>query len=118
MRHARPVFKTIEIETVNVCNGKCMFCPVSSSSPYRRKTHVMEYEIFEKIINDLVEMNYQGAIALYSNNEPFIDKTIVSKMKYVRSLLPDNVLYLYTNGSLLDKKKGAGIFNLFRSFGN
>lgn len=50
MRHGKPVFRTIEIETMNVCNGKCLFCPVSSSSPYRRKTHAMEQEIFEKLL--------------------------------------------------------------------
>lgn len=105
MRHAAPVFRSIEIETVNACNGKCKFCPVSLSSHYIRKTHVMEQEVFEKIINDLLEMNYQGAIGLYSNNEPFLDQEIVSKMKYVRSLLHDNILYLYTNGSLLDLEK-------------
>lgn len=45
----------------------------------------MEKEVFEKIIRDLSNMNYQGSIGLYSNNEPYIDQNILSKMEYERS---------------------------------
>lgn len=105
MKCAGPVFRNIEIETINICNGKCRFCPVSTISPHKREIKVMEKEVFEKIIRDLSNMNYQGSIGLYSNNEPYIDQNILSKMEYVRSFFPNNILYLYTNGSLLDYEK-------------
>lgn len=67
----------------------------------------MEDHVFEKIVSDLVGMHYQGSIGLYSNNEPYMDSKIIMKMQYIRRFLPYNILYLYTNGSLLDYEKAT-----------
>ena len=95
-----PIFSHIEIETVNRCNGKCSFCPVSVGHDIRPYA-VMDDRLFYKIIDELGEMDYRGRIALFSNNEPFIDKRIVMFHEYARKKLPNARFHLYTNGSLL-----------------
>lgn len=99
-----PLFSSVEIETVNACNGRCSFCPVNKDSDPR--THItMRRDLFERIITELQFLNYSGRLGLFSNNEPFLDKRIIDFAKYAREHLPHAYLYLYTNGSLLTLKK-------------
>lgn len=61
----------------------------------------MDKYIFEKIINDLKKINYNGTVGLYSNNEPLLDSDIISKAEYIKKMIPNCKLYIYTNGILL-----------------
>lgn len=103
-----PIFSHIEIETVNRCNGKCSFCPVSVGHDVRTYA-VMEDKLFYKIIDELEELDYRGRIALFSNNEPFIDKRIIMFHEYARRKLANARFHLYTNGSLLTLEKFISI---------
>lgn len=96
------MFHHIEIETINRCNGLCSFCPVNCRIDPREK-QLMTRELFEKIINELSEMNYSGRISLFSNNEPLLDNRIAELHKYARGRLPNARFHLYTNGTLLNK---------------
>lgn len=99
-----PLFKTIEIETINRCNGSCSFCPVNKFSD-PRPFKMMDENLFLSIIKQLVDINYRGSIALYSNNEPLLDKRILDLLQIVKEYLPNNCLYLFTNGKLLTNEK-------------
>ncbi|WP_371363020.1 S-adenosyl-L-methionine-dependent 2-deoxy-scyllo-inosamine dehydrogenase [Sporomusa rhizae] len=103
-----PLFQTIEIETINRCNSTCSFCPVNKHAD-TRDFKVMDLELFVSIIKQLKELNYSGSIGLYSNNEPFLDERIVELARLAKEQLPDNHLYLYTNGTLLTLEKFTGI---------
>lgn len=102
--HNVPLFEHIEIETINRCNGICEFCPVSVQNE-KRDYKEMEWNLFTKIINELSEINYTGKLALFSNNEPFLDETIIEKHKYAREKLPNARIHLFTNGILLSIEK-------------
>jgi len=102
--NAPPLFQAIELETVNRCNGKCTFCPVNVNEK-QRKYAKMSRELFEKIISELKDIGYSGKIALFSNNEPFLDERIIEWNRIVRGALPEASVYLYTNGSLLNVEK-------------
>ncbi|NYT01172.1 MAG: radical SAM protein [Methanosarcinales archaeon] len=98
--HPFPLFSSIEIETINPCNNDCSFCPVSRGQdprPYR----LMDRKLFMSIIYQLKELEYSGAICLFSNNEPLLDRRMVEMNRIARNALPDAHLYLYTNGKLL-----------------
>ena len=105
------LFHHIEIETINRCNGTCEFCPVNSLVDSREKK-VMTEELFKKIIDELSEMNYSGRIALFSNNEPFLDKRIIEFHHYTRKKLPNARMHLFTNGTLLTLDKFIEITEL------
>ena len=106
-----PLFKLIEIETINRCNGKCSFCPVNSDID-PREYHYMSDELFIKIINDLCDIGYNETISIYSNNESFLDPKIIERLEYAKNKLPTAYHMLYTNGSLLTKEKYEHIVKL------
>ena len=99
-----PLFKSIEIETVNRCNGTCPFCPVNINEKQRPYAK-MDSNLFYKIINELSDLHYSGELALFSNNEPFLDNRMVDFCKYAKEHVPNAYLYLYTNGSVLSLEK-------------
>lgn len=95
-----PLFGTIEIETLNRCNNVCSFCPVNKNAD-TREYKKMELDLFVKIMEKLKAAQYQGSIGIYSNNEPFLDERICEIARITKDYMPDNHLYLYTNGILL-----------------
>lgn len=95
-----PLFSAVEIETINRCNNTCSFCPVNSRDD-PRPYMVMKEELFDSIIKQLQELNYSGSIAIYSNNEPLIDKRIIDFYRIARKSLPDAHLFMYSNGILM-----------------
>jgi radical SAM protein with 4Fe4S-binding SPASM domain len=103
-----PMFKLIELETINRCNNTCSFCPANKLVD-TRDFALMSEELFLKIIAELNELNYDGSLALYSSNEPFLDKRIIKFLKIAHENLPNAKLHLATNGTLLtlDKFKEA-----------
>lgn len=99
--HGKEVlFDHVEIETVNRCNGSCDFCPVSKNRDPREYKKMTE-ELFQNIIGQLADMNYSGKLALFSNNEPFLDEDILERHQYARNMLPNARMHLFTNGTLL-----------------
>lgn len=99
-----PLFEHIEIETINRCNGTCDFCPVSAAHDIREKK-LMEESVFRSIIEQLSDLDYSGRLAIFSNNEPFLDKRIIDFNKYARQILKKARIHLFTNGSLLTLEK-------------
>lgn len=100
------LFKRIEIETINRCNGSCTFCAVNVKEP-QRPLAKMNDELLHKIIKDLKEIGYTGEVSLFSNNEPLIDQFIVERCEYAAKELPNARHILFTNGKLLTKEKYA-----------
>ncbi|MCM1559151.1 MAG: SPASM domain-containing protein [Butyrivibrio sp.] len=99
-----PLFQQVMIETVNRCNGKCSFCPANVGSevrPFKK----MDEALFYKIIEQLKDLNYAGAIYLNVNNEPFIDTRILTFAGCIKKEIPKAKVNIITNGTLLTKEK-------------
>lgn len=94
----------ISIETINRCNSTCTFCPANKNDD-KRPFQKMDEELFKKIIAELKELNYDGYLNLYVNNEPFMDKRIEDWYKYAKENLPKAKMLLYTNGLLITKDR-------------
>jgi len=99
-----PLFSRVEIETINRCNGSCTFCPVNKNDD-TRKPEKMTEELFDKIINELHELEYSGDIGLFANNEPFLDKRLEAFTKKTRELLPKARIEIYSNGTLIELER-------------
>ncbi|MBO6179974.1 MAG: SPASM domain-containing protein [Selenomonadaceae bacterium] len=106
----KPLFRYLEIETVNRCNGECGFCPVNVFQK-QRKYHKMSKELFKSIINQLAILDYRSNIALFSNNEPFIDERLGEFVQYARQNLPHAKLFLISNGTLITLDKFKSIIH-------
>lgn len=98
------LFETIELETINRCNGECSFCPVNRKDD-KREFKIMDEDLFKNIINQLRDMNYDGRIQIFSNNEPLLDKRICGFAKYAKETCPKAHLSIFTNGILLNEEK-------------
>jgi radical SAM protein with 4Fe4S-binding SPASM domain len=107
-----PIFKSIEIETINRCNGTCSFCPVNRNDD-PRPLKKMTRELFEKIIGELSDMRYDGRLNLYSNNEPLIDDRIVEFAEYAKEKVTQATLTLFTNCTLLTLDKFKNLIKWF-----
>lgn len=94
------LFDHVEIETISRCNGICDFCPVSRKRD-SRELKIMSDVLFEKIIDELSEMDYCGKLALFSNNEPLLDKKIIQRHHLVRKRVPNARMHLFTNATLM-----------------
>lgn len=104
------LFTAVEIETINRCNGNCSFCPVSRKNDIRPFMK-MERDLYKKIIDELISLNYSGRLALFSNNEAFLDSRITEFARYARAGLPNAFIYLYTNATLLTVEKYSEIID-------
>jgi len=96
-----PLFKIIELETINRCNSLCQFCPVNAKAPQRPKKYMAD-ELFHKIIKELKELNFTGQVCMFSANEPFLDPNIVSRIQYAKTNLPNAKINITSNGSMLN----------------
>jgi MoaA/NifB/PqqE/SkfB family radical SAM enzyme len=99
-----PLFRYVEIETVNRCNGVCEFCPVNRFDDIREEKWMSD-TLFRDIIGQLERIHFNGALSLYSNNEPLLDERIIDFYRYARKALPNAYLFLFTNGTLLGLDK-------------
>lgn len=99
-----PYFKFLMLETINRCNGRCAFCPANVTVE-KREYRKMSEELFNKVVGDLVEMEWKGKIFLQVNNEPLIDIRILAFASEIRKKLPDSKICIITNGSLLNINK-------------
>jgi len=91
----------VNIETANTCTRRCPYCKFGIERRWDKK--VMERRIFEKILYDLKAVNYSGLIGPFANNEPLMDRRMVSFIRMIRDILPSAQSYLFTNGDLLEK---------------
>jgi radical SAM protein with 4Fe4S-binding SPASM domain len=87
---------SIQIENTAYCNRKCPWCPQSKLDfgPDDR----MDWKTLEKVVKDLVEMNYQGRIHPYGNGEPLTDSDFIKRVRYIKNRLPKSHMYIATNG--------------------
>jgi MoaA/NifB/PqqE/SkfB family radical SAM enzyme len=92
------LFSLISIETGAKCNRTCSFCPVSVSP---REDEWMPLEMIEKILSDLVQLDYKKRVALYSYNEPMRDERLVEIIKKFRDKLPRVCMMINTNGDYI-----------------
>jgi hypothetical protein len=95
------MFKVIEIETYNICNRKCNYCPNSINE---NEPHYMDEKLFYKIIDQLSDLDYKGRISLHRYGEPLLDKRLNKFVKYAKDRCPGAYITIFTNGDYLDYK--------------
>jgi len=88
--------KTLTIETTNICNAFCTFCP---HPKMKRNQTMMATLLYEKIITEAKELGVEEVILSFFG-EPFCDRNLMNRIKFAK----ENGLKvtLYTNGILLD----------------
>lgn len=75
----RPLF--LHLETVNICNLKCVICPYVVM---RRDKETMDAELFETILDDYVDMGGGDVGLTPSVGDIFLDRRIVDRVRSLR----------------------------------
>jgi MoaA/NifB/PqqE/SkfB family radical SAM enzyme len=87
---------TVQIETTNACNSKCIICPHKRMG---RTIKTMDDDIFMKVIDECAKYKC-GNVHLHNFGEPLLDKKIIQRIKYAKDKGLQRVK-IFSNGSLL-----------------
>lgn len=96
---------TIELNVTELCNRKCVFCPRHDPAVYPNKKLYMEKRVIDRLITQLKENNYNGAIHISGFGEPLLNPDILDHIIYIKNNLNDCYLELTTNGDFLTAEK-------------
>jgi MoaA/NifB/PqqE/SkfB family radical SAM enzyme len=94
--------RMVQIQTRTGCNAACVFCPYSDTYDKLPKGQMSD-SLFHKIVEEIAQHNTTHRISPYLMNEPFFDKTILEKARYIKKHVPKARIVLTTNGSLLSQ---------------
>ena len=93
---------TVEINTTEMCNRKCVFCPRFDENVYPNRPLHLQVEDMEKIANSLKEINYKNKISFSGFGENLLNKKFYEIIKKTREILPHNLIECNTNGDVLN----------------
>jgi radical SAM protein with 4Fe4S-binding SPASM domain len=111
MDNGFPLFSIIEFNITGSCNRDCSFCPVSNPKVYTKTKDGITLELFEKIIQDLEEINYEGKILFSAFSEPLLHKKLEGLISIARTYLPQVRIEIVSNGDLLTAKKLKNLYD-------
>lgn len=106
-----PVFSIIEFNIYGNCNRECVFCPVSDANLYERKQEGISLQLFNKILDDLIEINYEGKILFSAFSEPLLHKQLNLLIMNAKTKLPNSRIEIVSNGDLITPKKLKSMFD-------
>lgn len=92
------MFKSIQIQTTTKCTRNCAWCPNDKLEQGK-----MSLENYEIIMENLLGIDYEGRIHPYLMAEPLCDERIFDIISLTRKFFPENIIFLYTNGDLLNE---------------
>lgn len=88
----------LQIEVTNVCNAACVFCEYPTMS---RPKGTMDMDLFRKVINEAITIPQIEAVTLTGLGETLLDRFLVERVGYIRTMMPKVRIDLYTNGTFL-----------------
>ncbi len=106
------------IELSSKCNLNCSYCINRFLVKFPlRKAEIMHNLVFDASLNllkRLVERGTQEEVNLNGNGESFLDPQLVQRVKRVKDIVPNQIVMLCTNGTLITNSlarnlKEAGI---------
>ena len=92
------MFRVVELEVNSMCNRTCGYCPNVSA---KRPLGYMEPALFEKIIGELGDINFDGRISYHFYGEPLLDKRLPDFVEFSKKRVPKGSTEIYSNGDFL-----------------
>ncbi|MBI2834824.1 MAG: radical SAM protein [Acidobacteria bacterium] len=94
----------VQIESTNICNAKCTFCP---RDDMLRRQGVMDMLLYRKIVDECADLGIRH-VRVHNYGEPFIDRTLVDKVRYAKQTGIAEV-GMISNGSLISDETARGM---------
>jgi len=104
--------QSIDIQTKSGCNAHCSFCPVGKEE--NKIYGTMSDELFEKIIDEVIEYPNIRRIDPYLLNDPLVDKRMPVRLEYIakkRGKRQSPKIRITTNAGLLTEEMGYGLLH-------
>jgi MoaA/NifB/PqqE/SkfB family radical SAM enzyme len=105
-RDEAPLPEIVQIESTNICNAKCVFCP---RDDMERRQGIMDMALFRKIVDECVELGIPH-VRMHNYGEPFVDRSLVDKVRYAKQKGVAQV-GMISNGSLITEGAARGIID-------
>jgi MoaA/NifB/PqqE/SkfB family radical SAM enzyme len=94
----------VQIESTNLCNAKCVFCP---RDEMHRRQGVMDFDLYRKVVDECAALGITH-VREHNYGEPFLDKQLVEKVRYAKSRGIAEV-GMISNGSLITEEIAQGL---------
>src|SRR5579859_4490277 len=94
----------VQIESTNICNAKCVFCP---RDEMHRRQGVMSRELFRKIVDECAALGIRH-VRMHNYGEAFLDRYLTEKVRYAKERGIKEV-GMISNGSLITEKVARAI---------
>jgi len=107
---------TIEINTTELCNRTCVFCPRHNPEVFPNRNLNMSTYGASLIAKHLSEANYKGKISLSGFGENTLNNQFPEIIRSFRNELPDNIIECNTNGDFLTQEYAENLFEKGLSF--
>lgn len=94
----------VQIESTNICNAKCVFCP---RDDMERDQGIMSWDLFTKVADECAALGI-GHVRLHNYGESFVDRKLVDKIAYAKKKGIKEV-GIISNGSLITEAAARGV---------
>jgi MoaA/NifB/PqqE/SkfB family radical SAM enzyme len=94
----------VQIESTNMCNAKCVFCP---RDEMHRVEGIMSMELYRKLVDECAELGITH-VRMHNYGEPFVDRKLVEKVRYAKQQGIKEV-GMISNGSLITEAVARGM---------
>jgi MoaA/NifB/PqqE/SkfB family radical SAM enzyme len=94
----------VQIESTNICNAKCVFCP---RDEMHRRQGVMDMALYRKVVDECAALGITH-VRVHNYGEPFIDRQLVEKVRYAKERGIREV-GMISNGSLITDAVARGM---------
>ena len=101
---ARHLPDIVQIESTNLCNAKCVFCP---RDEMHRRQGVMDMDLFKKVVDECAALGITH-VRVHNYGEPFLDRQLVDKVRYAKERGIAEV-GMISNGSLITEAIARGM---------
>ncbi len=103
-RDEAPLPEIVQIESTNICNAKCVFCP---RDDMERRQGIMDMALFTKVVDECAELGIEH-VRMHNYGEPFVDRQLVDKVRYAKQRgIPQ--VGMISNGSLITEAAARGM---------
>jgi MoaA/NifB/PqqE/SkfB family radical SAM enzyme len=104
--HSPRLPEIVQIESTNICNAKCVFCP---RDEMERKQGIMDQHLFQRIVDECAELGIR-TVRLHNYGEPFADRQLPAKIAYAKSRgIPE--VGVISNGSLMNEDVARAVID-------
>jgi radical SAM protein with 4Fe4S-binding SPASM domain len=96
----------VQIESTNICNAKCVFCP---RDDMERRQGIMDMALFQKVADECAALGITH-VRMHNYGEAFVDRQLVDKIRYAKRIGIKEV-GLISNGSLITEDVARGMID-------